>query len=128
MPRTRWRAPAAIQRRARELRRELTPAEGLLWRRLRGKQFGPYHFRKQHPVGRFIVDFFCARAKLVIEVDGDTHALQSRYDAERTAWLETQRDYRVLRFANTDVHTNIDAVCEPIAELLRATLPGAPPP
>jgi very-short-patch-repair endonuclease len=87
----RWRAQPEIQARARQLRRELTPAERKLWARLRYRQLEGLHFRKQHPVGRFIVDFFCAKAKLIIEIDGDTHAEpdQAEYDQARTIWLET---------------------------------------
>jgi very-short-patch-repair endonuclease len=75
-------------------------------------------FRRQHAVGRFIVDFLCAKARLVIEVDGDTHADQVEYDAERTQWLNEQNDYRVIRFTNDDIHHNIDAVLATILEAL----------
>ncbi len=76
-----------MQQRARELRQELTPAEKKLWQRLRNGQLNGAHFRKQRAVGIYIVDFFCAKSKLVIEVDGDSHADQIEYDAERTQWL-----------------------------------------
>jgi very-short-patch-repair endonuclease len=118
-----WRASIAMQSRARQLRREMTPAEIKLWQRLRGHQLRGAHFRKQHAVGNFIVDFFCARAKLVIEIDGDVHALQEEYDAERTQWLKTQRRYRVMRFANDDVLHNIESVLEAVAAVL-----SEPPP
>jgi very-short-patch-repair endonuclease len=77
------------------------------------------HIRRQHAVGRFIVDFFCARSKLVIEVDGDTHAEQVEYDAERTRWLNEQKHYRVIRFTNKEVTHNLDAVVEKIREELK---------
>ncbi len=64
----------------------------------------------RHGLGTYIVDFFCAKAKLVIEVDGDTHAEQIEYDAQRTAWLNEQKHYRVLRFTNDEVHRQIEAV------------------
>ena len=122
-PRNRWRASAAMQRRARELRREMTPAERKLWQRIHGKQLAGAQFRRQHAVGRFIVDFLCAKAKLVIEVDGDTHADQVEYDAERTQWLNEQHDYRVIRFTNDDVHHNIDVVLATILEALKEETP-----
>ena len=115
-PRKRWRASVEMQTRARELRREMTPAERKLWARIRDGQLDGAHFRKQHAVGNFIVDFFCAKAKLVIEVDGDTHADQVEYDEERTRWLNEQKHYRVIRFTNDDVHRNLDAVLERILE------------
>jgi very-short-patch-repair endonuclease len=118
-----WRASIAMQSRARQLRREMTPAESKLWQRLRGHQVRGAHFRKQHAVGNFIVDFFCATANLVIEIDGDVHALQQEYDAARTQWLTTQHRYRVIRFRNDDVLHNIEAVLEAIVAAL-----SEPPP
>jgi very-short-patch-repair endonuclease len=115
----RWRASPEMQARARELRREMTPAETKLWARIRFGQLDGAHFRRQHAVERFIVDFFCARAKLVIEVDGDSHATQADYDAARTEWLNDQKHYRVLRFTNREVHENIEGVLEVILEALR---------
>jgi len=108
-----------MQTRARELRRELTPAERKLWQRIRGRQLDGAQFRRQHAVGRFIVDFLCAKARLVVEVDGDTHADQVEYDTERTQWLNEQNDYRVIRFTNDEVHHNIDAVLATIEEALK---------
>ena len=112
----RWRASAELQARARELRREMTPAERRLWARIRHGQLDGAHFRRQHAVGPFIVDFFCAEAKLVIEVDGDVHATQADHDAARTAWLEEQKHYRVMRFTNEEVFRELDAVVEAIWE------------
>jgi very-short-patch-repair endonuclease len=105
----RWRASSSVQTRARELRQSMTPAERKLWLRLRSAQLGA-HFRKQHAVGRFIVDFYCASAKLVIEIDGDSHAAQVEYDAERTRWLQEHKGYRVLRFTNQEVVHNLEEV------------------
>ena len=117
-PRQRWRASAAMQVRARELRHEMTPAEKKLWWRIRNGQLNGAHIRQQHAVGPFIVDFFCAKSKLVIEVDGDTHAEQVEYDAERTRWLNEQKHYRVIRFTNNDVLHRINAVVERIKQEL----------
>lgn len=86
---------------AREMRREPTPAEEHLWQALRGSALG-VRFRRQHPVGRFILDFWCPAARLAIEVDGDIHDLQQERDAERTAVLESF-GYSVLRFRNEEV-------------------------
>ena len=118
-PHNRWRASLEIQNRARELRCEMTPAEKKLCAHLRFAQLDRARFRRQHAVGRFIVDFFCAQAKLVIEVDGDSHVTQAEYDAARTQWLNEQRNYRVLRFNNDQVLHNIEAVLERILETLR---------
>ncbi|MGB9594050.1 MAG: endonuclease domain-containing protein, partial [Anaerolineae bacterium] len=70
------RTDPVILARARGLRRPQTPAEGLLWTRLRNRQLGGFKFRRQHPIGRAIVDFYCERCRLGIEIDGDSHAEQ----------------------------------------------------
>jgi very-short-patch-repair endonuclease len=103
-----------MQARARELRKGMTPAEKKLWQYLRNQQLDGAHFRKQHAVGAYIVDFYCAKSKLVIEVDGDSHAEQVEYDAERTRWLNEDRRYRVIRFTNREVMHNIEGVLEVI--------------
>ena len=107
----------AILGRARELRRPMTPQEAKLWRRLRGKQLYGIKFRRQHPIFRFILDFFCHQHNLVVEVDGDSHAdpEQQIYDAARTEWLE-RRGMRVIRFTNRAVDTNIEGVLQEIAQ------------
>ena len=96
------------------MRRDQTPAEQRLWARLRGRQLYGLKFRRQHPIGRFIVDFCCVSHKLVIEIDGDSHASQQEYDEDRTTWLE-DRGYRVIRFTNREVTLQIVAVLEEIA-------------
>jgi very-short-patch-repair endonuclease len=100
----------------------MPPAEQRLWERIRDRQLAGAHFRRQHAVGTYIVDFFCAKSKLVIEVDGDTHADQVTYDAERTKWLNEQRQYRVVRFTNRDIYGGLDDVLVTISEML-----GPPP-
>jgi very-short-patch-repair endonuclease len=104
--------------RARRLRREATAAEKKLWRRLRNEQIPGFKFRRQQPIGRFIVDFFCPDAKMIVEIDGDTHAGQEAYDASRTGWL-TKQGYRVIRFVNADVLHHLDTVLETIFEECR---------
>ena len=115
----RWRTSESTQDRAKELRRAMTPAERKLWQHLRNGQLNGAWFRRQHAVGPYIVDFFCAKAKLVIEIDGDVHAEpeQAKRDAERTRWLNEQKDYCVIRFWNNEVLHNINGVLAKILEV-----------
>ena len=107
---------------ARELRKRLTDAEELLWHLLRNRRFCGYKFRRQHPVSRYILDFFCLDEKLAIELDGGGHneANQQEYDAERTKVLEGA-GIRVLRFWNDDVLKNTDTVLEEVLAALTNT-------
>jgi crossover junction endodeoxyribonuclease RuvC len=107
---------------ARNLRREPTEAERLLWRYLRHEQLG-VKFRRQHTYGNFILDFASIEARLVVELDGGQHAESLTYDAERTRFLE-QAGFRVLRFWNNQVFENLEGVLETIREALA----GNPPP
>jgi len=102
--------------RARELRHLLTPAEAKIWARARNQQLG-HKIRRQHALYRFIADFYCVGAKLLIEIDGDIHAEphQAEYDAARTAWLQ-ERGYHIIRFSNDHVHNRLDGVLESIRE------------
>jgi len=106
---------------ARALRRESTPAEVVLWARLKGRQLGGYKFRRQQPIGRFVADFLCVERKVVIELDGGQHNEDSQLtrDDERTRNIEAM-GYRVLRFWNIDVSKNIDGVMTRISEALSA--------
>ena len=104
---------------ARRLRRDQTLAETKLWFALRSHQLENIHFRRQHPVGKYIVDFCSPQAKLIIELDGSQHLEQQAYDAERTEFLES-RGYRVLRFWNNAVMDNLDGVIIMILEALGA--------
>jgi very-short-patch-repair endonuclease len=122
-PRDHWRSTIPMQARARELRGEMTPAERKVWQRIRNGQLEGMHFRRQYAVGRFIVDFLCAKSRLVIEIDGDTHAGQVEYDEERTRWLEEQKHYCVIRFANDEVMRNVEGVVEAIREALKGQKP-----
>ena len=121
---TRWRASKEIQNRARELRKEMTPAEKILWQVLRGNQLDGLYFRRQHAVGTYILDFVCIQEKLVIEVDGGSHLEQEEYDQERTRWLEDEKGYRVIRFTNDDVLKNIHEVVEAIQEAVNSPHPS----
>ena len=111
--------------RARKLRLQMTDAERALWWRLRGKQLVRYRFRRQVPIGRYIVDFACLAERLVIELDGGHHAENRRYDAVRGAWL-AERGHRVLRFWNPDVLAETDAVVETIWLALSDRVPPTP--
>ena len=120
----------STKRNARDLRRNLTDAERALWRHLRQRQVAGLKFRRQHPIGHYILDFVCLEARLVIELDGGHHAERLTEDQERTAWLEA-RGYRVLRFWNTEVLENPEGVLEvilrPLPGLAFNPHPNLPP-
>jgi very-short-patch-repair endonuclease len=99
---------------ARRLRLNLTPAEQKLWQALSKRQLNGMKFRCQHPVGPFIVDFYCPEHRLVIELDGSIHDQQVEQDIARTAQLN-QFGYRVIRFRNETVITNLEQVLQKIA-------------
>lgn len=101
---------------AQQLRWNLTLAEQKLWQALKGRQLG-IKFRCQHPIGRFIVDFYCPQCKLIIEVDGEIHTQQLGYDANRTEQLEAY-GYQVLRFQNQEVMSNLEEVLRQIRQVL----------
>ena len=105
--------------RARQLRRLMTDAERRLWWHLRALRIGGGHFRRQATIGPYFADFACHEAKLVIEVDGSGHMTSQAVasDETRTRYMETQ-GYRVIRFWNTDLLTNIDGVMTVIAQAL----------
>lgn len=102
-----------LTKRARELRKSMTEAEQRLWLRLRNRQLGNLKFRRQVQLGQFIVDFYCHELRLIVEVDGGQHDEDS--DWARTVWLNKE-GYRLIRFWNNDVLSNIDAVLECIAD------------
>jgi adenine-specific DNA-methyltransferase len=103
----------------------MTDAEVNLWMRLRGNQLGGHYFRRQVPMGSYIVDFVCVKAHLIIEVDGSQHLKAAKHDEQRTAWLQS-RGYRVLRFWDNDVLQHQNAVLESIRLALEEapTLPS----
>ncbi len=111
--------------RARNLRQNMTDAERKLWYALRDRRFEHYKFRRQHPVGRYITDFACLEAHLIIEVDGGQHA-ESKHDERRTAFLETE-GFKVIRFWNNDVMANLDGVLVVIAKELKRCCPSPRP-
>ncbi len=106
---------ATLNRHAREMRNNPTEPEKRLWRRLSNTQLEGHKFRRQAVIGTFIADFLCPKAKLIIEIDGDTH--DAAKDAQRDDML-MRRGYQTLRFTNTDVMRNIDGVLRSILEAL----------
>jgi len=88
----------------------MTEAEKRLWVRIRDRQLEGFKFRRQHPVGRYVADFACIEAKLIVELDGGQHADNPK-DLERTVWLESQ-GWCVIRFWNNEVFENLDGVLE----------------
>ena len=98
---------------ARQLRKNPTDAEQEVWNILRSRQVSGYKFRRQAPIGSYIVDFVCFESRLVIEVDGGQHVEQANYDADRTGWLEGA-GYRVIRFWNSQVLEETEAVRDAI--------------
>ena len=111
---------------AKALRKRLTDTERLLWRHLRAKQLEGLKFRRQEPIGRYIVDFVCHEKRIVIEVDGSQHAIEKNKDAERDKWLNEQ-GYKVLRFWNNEVLTNIEGVLQTIRGKCLCHPPLTPP-
>ena len=105
--------PISAKSRARAMRREPTEAERKLWYALRDRRMQTLKFRRQAPIGPYIVDFLCIAHRLVVEADGSQHA-ESERDVVRDAWLKRE-GYRVLRFSNRDVLTARDSVLATIA-------------
>ena len=107
---------------ARRLRRDMTEAERKLWSVLRNSQIEGAKFRRQQPIGPFIADFVCQEQQLIVEADGGQHA-ESMNDARRTAFLEG-KGYRVMRFWNNDILTNLDGVARLIAAAVATPHPA----
>ena len=99
------------------MRKSPTPAEDALWQALRGGKLG-VRFRRQHAIGRFIVDFMCLPAKLIVEVDGGIHSVQTGRDDERETLLRCA-GYQVLRVSNDEVLHNLDQVLQKIGDYLK---------
>ena len=110
---------------AKKMRSQPTNAEALLWKVLSGKKLEGYKFRRQHIIGRYITDFICLKSNLIIEIDGLIHQLPENLesDKERTCWLE-EKGYRVIRFTNDEVLSNLDKVLETIKQELSAPPSG----
>ncbi|MGL5363596.1 MAG: endonuclease domain-containing protein [Bosea sp. (in: a-proteobacteria)] len=112
--------PVTAKGRARAMRRNMTEAERKLWYLLRGRRFSGFKFRRQVPIGRYIVDFMCFEAKLVVEADGSQHA-ESQPDVVRDAWLSAA-GFKVRRFWNADIFLRSSEVVDTIWHDLNPTL------
>ncbi|MBM4121847.1 MAG: endonuclease domain-containing protein [Nitrospira sp.] len=102
---------------ARRLRRSLTDAEQALWRHLRLRQVGGHKFRRQQPIGSYIVDFVCFEKKLIVEVDGGQHAEKAVADTKRSDWLAAH-GFRIVRFWNHEVLADIESVVVAVRQAL----------
>jgi len=107
---------------ARILRQRSTDAERLLWQKLRGRQLEGYKFRRQQPIGPYIVDFVNFEKGIIIELDGGQHATNRHSDKERESWLAGE-GFQIIRFWNNDVFENLEGVLEAIRRVLTVPLP-----
>lgn len=112
-------AKSKQRRDAKHLRTFQTPAERNFWYNVRGHRLGGYKFRRQHPIGPYIVDFVCLSARLIVELDGGQHASQQKYDEKRDAFLKEQ-GFRVIRFWNDQMLKSRDVVLELVLQALRS--------
>jgi very-short-patch-repair endonuclease len=108
---------------ARILRKNMTDAERVLWQSLRKRQLGGFKFRRQKPIGHYIVDFVCLEKKIIIEVDGGQHTLNKSDDTLRVIYLK-KKGYQILRFWNHDVLRNTDSVLERILKDMKEKAPS----
>jgi very-short-patch-repair endonuclease len=106
------------------MREALTPAEAVLWESLRKRRLDGHRFRCQHPVGRFILDFYCPALRLAIEVDGAAHDHRGDYDTARTDALAAH-GYRILRFRNDEVLTDLPTVLDRIRAVAKQAGPAS---
>ena len=126
-------APQLTIVRAKRLRRRLTLPEVILWTALRGRRLGGARFRRQHPIGPYILDFYCVEARLAVEIDGRVHEHpdQLAHDRRRTDWLK-RREIKVYRIAARDVLGNLEGVLHSIKQRACCRPPpplrGPPPP
>jgi 5-methyltetrahydrofolate--homocysteine methyltransferase/ATP-dependent helicase HrpA len=102
-----------LKSKARDLRKKMTKPEKILWNHIRRKKQHGFYFRRQHPYGIYILDFYCFEINLVIEIDGMIHLSRHEYDTERTKYLESS-GLKVIRFNNNDIETRIDWVLKKI--------------
>jgi len=124
-----WQVPTKLRVRSRALRRSMTDAERIVWYGVRAHRLNGASFRRQAPIGPFIVDFVCHDARVIVEIDGGQHFedAHEKRDARRDAYL-AGKGYRVLRFSNHDVMTNRTGVLEAIAEAVLGASPSPPSP
>ena len=110
---------------AKDLRKNSTDTENVLWKYLRAKRLDGFKFRRQEPLGKYIVDFICFESRVIIECDGGQHAFETEKDRERDQWFERQ-GYCVLRFWDSDVLKNTEGVLEAILKACQSS-PTPPP-
>ena len=120
-----FRAKPGTLETARILRKRMTNSEILLWEKLKGKQILGLKFRSQHPIDIFIADFYCHKARLVVEIDGEIHEGQIEYDDGREAEIE-KYDIKVIRFTNDEVINDIDRVVNKIKEIVSERIKNLP--
>src|SRR3990172_12450509 len=111
---------------AKLLRKTMTDAERWLWQRLRNRELAGWKFRRQHPIGPFIVDFVCIEKRIVVEIDGGQHAENLESDAKRSQYLK-EKGYHVFRFWNNDVLQEGESVLSVILSFLEENSPSPPP-
>jgi very-short-patch-repair endonuclease len=111
-----------IKSKVRNLRKKMTEPEKILWSHLRKKKQSGFYFRRQHPYGIYILDFYCFKVNLVVEIDGMIHLSRHAYDIERTKYLKSS-GLSVIRFNNNDIETRIDWVIEKIDNYLNNLSP-----
>jgi very-short-patch-repair endonuclease len=119
-----YNASPEIHQRAKELRKNMTPAEKVLWKHIRNRKFGKLKFRRQHPIDIFIADFYCHELKLVIEIDGGIHQLPEHreYDIGRNAEMNDM-GIEVIRFTNEEVLNSLTTVLKKINETITGRKP-----
>jgi very-short-patch-repair endonuclease len=113
--------------RAKSLRNQATPAERLLWTALSSRRVAGHKFSRQMPLGPYFADFLCREARMVVELDGHSHDTRQEHDRQRDAFMKAE-GYRVMRFTNADVMTNLDGVVRSIALALAEIAPPPAPP
>ena len=107
-----------MHERAKELRREMTREEKVLWKHLRTNKLNGLHFRRQQIVHGYFADFYCHQHELIVEVDGGIHEMQKEYDADREAYLNAL-GFRIIRFTNDEINGNLKDVLQKIVEACR---------
>ncbi|MBE9078772.1 endonuclease domain-containing protein [Romeria aff. gracilis LEGE 07310] len=118
--------PEALLIRARQLRQQQTCSEQILWECLRARRLNGVKFRRQHNIGQLIADFYCHKARLVIEIDGSIHQSRTEQDAERDAWMQAC-GLQVLRVTNEEVQNHLESILSEILRQVSKPLsPGLP--
>lgn len=109
---------SAMRERAKELRRNMTPAEKILWQALKANRLSGLHFRRQQVIGGYIADFYCHEYALIIEIDGNIHELQKEYDANREAKL-TAQGFKLIRFTNEEILRDLTGTLKRILDSIQ---------